>query len=136
MKIIDEFKAFALKGNVVDMGIGIIIGGAFGTIVSSLVKDIIMPPIGLLTGGVDFSELTWTLKSASDGAEAVTMNYGLFINNVITFLIVAIAIFLIIKQMNKLRDILDGDDEPKVEAPKIPEDIKLLTEIRDELRKG
>lgn len=135
MKILDEFKKFAIKGNVIDMGVGIIIGGAFGTIVKSLVDDVIMPPIGLLTGGVDFSDKVIVLKKASEGVEAVTLNYGMFLNNVITFLIVAFAVFLLVKQMNKMKEMFEKEEEEKPEEEKkTPEDIKLLTEIRDALR--
>ncbi|MGD9659794.1 MAG: large-conductance mechanosensitive channel protein MscL [Porticoccaceae bacterium] len=113
--MLKEFKTFAMRGNVVDMAVGIIIGGAFGTIVKSLVNDVIMPPIGLLMGGVDFSELFITLKdgaagvgpyetlAAAQGAGAVTINYGLFINSVVSFLIVAFAVFMLIKSINKLQ---------------------------------
>jgi large conductance mechanosensitive channel len=114
MAIVEEFKKFAMRGNVVDMAVGIIIGGAFGTIVKSLVDDVIMPPIGLLLGGVDFSDLFITLKdgatagpyatiAAAKDAGAVTLNAGLFINSVISFLIVAFAVFLLIKGMNSLQ---------------------------------
>ena len=107
MKMIDEFKTFAMKGNVVDMAIGIIIGAAFGKIVTSLVNDIIMPPIGLLIGGVDFTDLKVVLKDASvdeagKAISAVTLNYGAFIQTTIDFLIVAIAIFMMIKAMNNM----------------------------------
>ncbi|CAA0100940.1 Large-conductance mechanosensitive channel [Halioglobus japonicus] len=112
--MLDEFKKFAMRGNVVDMAVGIIIGGAFGTIVKSLVSDVIMPPIGLLLGGVDFSDLFVTLKegaiagpyttlAAAQEAGAVTISYGLFINSVISFLIVAFAVFLLIKGINNLQ---------------------------------
>lgn len=112
--MLKEFKEFAMRGNVVDMAVGIIIGGAFGTIVKSLVSDVIMPPIGLLLGGVDFSDLFLTLKegatagpyatlAAAQAAGAVTISYGLFINAVISFLIVAFAVFLLIKAINRLR---------------------------------
>ncbi|HOP18710.1 MAG TPA: large-conductance mechanosensitive channel protein MscL, partial [Amphiplicatus sp.] len=104
MGIFKEFQDFALKGNVVDMAVGIIIGGAFGTIVKSLVDDIIMPPVGLAIGGIDFSELVVTLKPATEDAAAVTINYGNFINAVIAFLIVAWALFMVIKGMNKARE--------------------------------
>jgi large conductance mechanosensitive channel len=97
-KFLDEFREFALKGNVLDMAIGIIIGGAFGTIVQSLVKDVIMPPIGLLIGGVEIP-----LRAAAEGKEAVTMNVGVFLNNVISFLIVAWAVFMLVKGINMLR---------------------------------
>jgi large conductance mechanosensitive channel len=103
MKILQEFKEFAMRGNVVDMAVGIIIGSAFGKIVSSLVQDVIMPPIGLIMGNVDFSNLTITLKEKSEGAEAVTLKYGVFINTVLDFTIVAFAIFMLIKQMNRLK---------------------------------
>jgi large conductance mechanosensitive channel len=100
MGMLQEFKDFAMRGNVVDMAVGIIIGGAFGKIVSSLVNDVVMPPIGMLLGGVDFSNLAFTLKQASAGQDAVVLRYGLFINTVIDFLIVAFAIFVVIKAMN------------------------------------
>ncbi len=103
MSIGKEFKEFAMRGNVVDMAVGIIIGGAFGKIVSSLVKDVIMPPIGLLLGNVDFSALSITLRAKTETAEAVAINYGLFINTVLDFLIVAFAIFMVIKQMNRFK---------------------------------
>ena len=103
MGMIKEFKEFSMRGNVVDMAVGIIIGGAFGKIVSSLVKDVIMPPIGLLLGNVDFSALAITLREKSQAAEAVTINYGLFINTILDFLIVAFAIFMVIKQMNRFK---------------------------------
>ncbi|HOK41396.1 MAG TPA: large-conductance mechanosensitive channel protein MscL [bacterium] len=101
--MLKEFKEFAMRGNVVDMAVGIIIGAAFGKIVSSLVKDIIMPPIGLLLGGVDFSNLSITLKEKTATAEAVSINYGLFINTVIDFLIIAFALFIMIKQLNRFK---------------------------------
>jgi len=103
MGMLKEFKEFAMRGNVVDMAVGIIIGAAFGKIVSSLVKDVIMPPIGLLLGNVDFSNLAITLREKTDAAEAVTINYGVFINTVLDFVIVAFAIFIIIKQMNRFK---------------------------------
>jgi large conductance mechanosensitive channel len=103
MGMLKEFKEFAMRGNVVDMAIGIIIGGAFGKIISSFVSDVIMPPIGLLLGNVDFSSLAITLKAKTAGAEAVTIKYGLFINTVLDFIIVAFVIFIVIKQMNRLK---------------------------------
>ncbi len=103
MGMIKEFKEFAVKGNAVDMAVGIIIGGAFGKIVSSLVADVVMPPIGILLGKVDFTQLSWILQQASEEAEAVAINYGTFINNVIDFVIVAFVIFLVIKQMNRFK---------------------------------
>ena len=127
--MLQEFKKFAIKGNVIDMAVGIIIGAAFGKIVSSFVADIIMPPIGVLMGGVDFSKLAITLKEASEGAEAITINYGMFINTVIDFLIIAFAIFMVIKQINKLKK---KEEEKPTE---LTEDILLLREIRDSLKK-
>lgn len=136
-----EFKAFAMRGNVVDMAVGIIIGAAFGSIVKSLVDDVIMPPIGLLLGNVDFSNLFIVLKdgvevappyasvAAAHAAGAVTLNYGLFINAVVSFLIVAFAVFLLIRAINKLKT----TEEPAPAA--IPEDILLLRDIRDSLKK-
>lgn len=100
--IIEEFKAFAVRGNAIDMAVGIIIGAAFTQIVNSLVKDMIMPPIGWLVGGVDFSDLSLTIKQAVDGQEAVKLNYGAFLNTLINFGIVAIAMFTIVKTVNKL----------------------------------
>jgi len=103
MSIMSEFKEFAVKGNAVDMAVGIIIGAAFGKIVSSLVADIIMPPIGMLLGGVNFTELVLTLRQATAEVEAVTINYGVFIQAVIDFLIVAWAIFLVVRAMNRMK---------------------------------
>lgn len=103
MSMLKEFKEFAMRGNVVDMAVGIIIGAAFGKIVSSLVSDVIMPPIGLLLGGVDFSDKMITLKAAVGEAPAVTLKYGVFINTVIDFLIVAFAIFMMIRAINRLK---------------------------------
>ncbi len=103
MGMIKEFKEFAMRGNVVDMAVGIIIGAAFGKIVSSLVNDIIMPPIGMLLGNVDFSNLAVTLKEKTEAAEAVTIGYGVFINTVLDFIIVAFVIFMVIKQINRFK---------------------------------
>lgn len=143
MSIFKEFKEFAMKGNVVDMAVGFILGGAFSTIVKSMVSDIIMPPIGLLLGGVDFSELKLVLKEgveASDGVDAVAevaINYGLFINNVISFIIVAMCLFFIIKGMNSVKRMQEGDPEPETpaEVPPPPREQVLLEEIRDLLKK-
>lgn len=132
MSMLQEFKEFAMKGNVVDLAVGVIIGGAFGKIVSSLVADVIMPPIGVLMGGVDFAKLGVTLKEAVDEkTPAVMLNYGNFIQAIVDFTIVAFAIFMAIKLMNKLKK-----SEPAApEAPAAPtkEEI-LLTEIRDILK--
>lgn len=132
MKMLQEFKAFAMRGNVVDMAVGIIIGGAFGKIVSSFVSDVIMPPIGLLLGGVDFSDLAITLKAAEEGQPAVMLKYGMFINTVIDFLIIAFAIFMVIKGMSSLKK---KEQEKPAAPPEPPADVKLLTEIRDLLKK-
>ena len=137
MGMLQEFKAFAMRGNVVDMAVGIIIGGAFGKIVTSVVNDIIMPPIGVLVGGVDFKSLAVTIKDASvnDAGEpiaAVTLNYGNFIQTTVDFIIVAFAIFLMVKAMNSMKK----KEEEKPAAPAAPPaDIQLLTEIRDLLKK-
>jgi large conductance mechanosensitive channel len=133
MGMLNEFKAFAMKGNVVDLAVAVIIGGAFGKIVTSVVNDIIMPPIGLLLGGVDFSELKVIMKEATAEAEAVTLNYGAFINTVIDFLIVAIAIFMVIKAINSTKK---KQPAPPPPAPPMPtKEESLLTEIRDLLAK-
>lgn len=132
MGMAKEFKDFAMRGNVVDMAVGIIIGAAFGKIISSLVKDIIMPPIGVMMGGVDFSDLRMVIQDATEGVEAVTLNYGAFIQNVLDFLIVAFAIFMMIRVMNNMRK----KEEEKPAAPAAPgKEEVLLTEIRDLLRK-
>ncbi len=132
MKIFDEFKAFAIKGNMIDMAVGIIVGAAFGKVVSSLVSDIIMPPIGLLLGGVNFTDLKLVMKAATDAAPAVTWNYGSFIQVIIDFLIVAWAIFIVIKAINALKK----KEEAAPAAPPAPtKDQALLTEIRDLLKK-
>ncbi|MDD2656270.1 MAG: large-conductance mechanosensitive channel protein MscL [Patescibacteria group bacterium] len=127
--MLKEFKKFAMKGNVVDMAVGVVIGGAFGKIVTSIVNDIIMPPIGALSGGVDFSKLALTLKKATETTEAITLNYGAFINTVLDFVIISFSIFIIIRQINKFKK--KEEEKPK----ETPEDIKLLREIRDSLKK-
>ncbi len=127
MGLINEFKEFAAKGNMVDMAVGLIIGGAFATIVKSLVTDIIMPPVGVLLGGIDFSQIKWVVKAAAEGKEAVTMNVGVFINNIISFLIVAFAVFLIVKGVNSLRK----KEEEAAAEPSASETY--LKEIRDAL---
>ncbi len=133
MSMLNEFKEFALRGNVVDMAVGIIIGGAFGTIVQSLVKDVIMPPIGLLLGGVDFSDIKIPLRAASAGKEAVTMNVGAFLNNVISFLIVAAAVFMLVKAINELSKRIETQ-APKAPPAPPPSEV-YLKEIRDALVK-
>ena len=133
-KFLNEFKEFALKGNVLDLAIGVIIGGAFNKIVSSLVNDIIMPPIAAIIGGVKFTDLKYVLKPAvEDVSEAVTLNYGAFIQNVVDFLIIALSIFVFIKVISKLnRKKEEVKEEPK--APKLTVEQELLTEIRDLLK--
>ena len=140
--MIEEFKKFIMRGNVLDMAVGIVIGAAFGTIVKSLVADVIMPPIGLLLGGVDFSNIFSVIQEGTTAgpyatlalaqeAGAVTMNWGQFLNTLISFLIVAFAIFMVVKAVNKIQE------EPEEEAPADPEpsaEEKLLTEIRDLLK--
>jgi large conductance mechanosensitive channel len=125
---INEFKAFAMKGNVVDMAVGIIIGAAFGKIVSSFVADVIMPPLGLLLGGVSFSDLAVTLKEATETAPAVVLKYGAFIQTVVDFTIVAAAVFMVIKAMSRLKRKEEAKPAPVAE---IPAEQKLLAEIRD-----
>ena len=131
MGMLKEFQDFAVKGNVVDMAVGIIIGGAFGTIVKSLVSDIIMPPVGILMGGIDFSEIVITLQAATAEAEAVTMNIGMFINNLISFMVVAWAVFMLVKGMNSLKK---KEEEASSEPPAPPKSEVLLEEIRDALK--
>ena len=131
MGMMSEFKEFAMRGNVVDMAVGIVIGGAFGKIVSSFVSDILMPPLGLLMGGVDFSDLAVVLKEAVGEVPAVTLNYGMFIQTVVDFVIIAFAIFMVIKAMNNMKK----KEEAKPEEPAKPsEEVVLLTEIRDSLK--
>lgn len=133
MKLLDEFKAFAMKGNVVDMAVGIIIGAAFGKIVSSVVADIIMPPLGLLLGGVNFTDLKVVMKAASDAGPAVTWNYGNFLQVTFDFLIVAFAVFMLIKAINAAKKKEAAAPPPAPPAPTKEE--TLLSEIRDLLKK-
>lgn len=133
MKVLREFREFAVKGNVVDMAIGIIIGAAFGKIVSSLVSDIITPPLGVILGGVDFSGLAIELKAAVGSAPAVTLNYGKFIQALVDFLIVAVAMFSAVKVINRLK----RAEQAAPSAPAAPtKDQVLLAEIRDLLKAG
>ena len=131
MSLLSDFKKFAMRGNVVDMAVGIIIGAAFGKIVSSFVKDILMPPIGVLIGGVDFSNLQKVIKAAEGEAEAVTINYGTFIQTCIDFLIVAFAIFIAIKVMESMKK---KEEEKPEEPPKPTKEEELLMEIRDAIK--
>ena len=138
--MLQEFKKFAMRGNVVDMAVGIIIGAAFGKIVSSLVSDIIMPPIGMIMGNVDFSQLFidisgggYATLAAAQEAGAATINYGAFINTVLDFVIVAFAIFMVIRGMNNMKK---KEEEKPAEPAKPSEEVLLLQEIRDALKKG
>ena len=127
MSFLKEFRDFAVRGNVVDMAVGVIIGGAFGKIVSSLVGDVVMPVLGILTGGVDFKDLKYVLEPAHGDVAAVTLNYGVFIQNVFDFVIIAFAIFMMVKAINKVKK--------PVEEVKGPSTEELLTQIRDLLKK-
>lgn len=135
MKLLDEFKAFAMRGNVVDLAVAVVIGGAFGKIVSSFVNDILMPPLGLLLGGVDFKDMMFTMKEAVGETPAVTLNYGMFIQNIFDFLIIAFAIFMAIKGMNSFKKKEEAAPEAPAAPPAPTRDQELLTEIRDLLKK-
>jgi len=128
MSFLKGFREFAMRGNVVDLAVGVIIGAAFGKIVSSLVSDIIMPPLGLLIGGIDFKQFHLVLREAHDNIPAVVMNYGVFIQNIFDFIIVALAIFVAINLMNKMRR---KEEEKPAAPPKPSAEETLLTEIRD-----
>ena len=131
MSMASEFKAFIMRGNVLDLAVGVVIGAAFGKIVTSLVDQIIMPPIGLLIGGVDFSKYKWILKeAAADGTGEVAIQFGAFLNTVIQFMIIALAIFLVVKAVNRM-----VHKEAEQPAPPSAE-VQLLTEIRDALKKN
>jgi len=132
MSMMTEFRDFAMRGNVVDMAVGIVIGGAFGKIVSSFVNDVLMPPIGMALGGVDFSDLAMTLKEAVGETAAVTLNYGSFIQTVVDFIIIAFAIFMVIKAMNSMKK---KEEEKPAAPPKPSAEETLLSEIRDLLKK-
>jgi large conductance mechanosensitive channel len=140
MSFLHEFKEFAMKGNVIDLAVGVVIGGAFGKIVSSLVSDIIMPPIGLITGGLNFTDLKLALRpetvdAAGKAIPAVTLNYGNFIQSSVDFLLVAFSIFIVVQGMNKLRRLKKAEVEAQPALPaEPPEDVKLLSEIRDLLK--
>lgn len=131
MSMGSEFKEFAMRGNVVDMAVGIVIGGAFGKIVSSFVADVLMPPIGLALGGVDFTDLALTLKEATGETEAVMLNYGAFIQSVVDFVIIAFAIFMVIRAMNSMQK---KEEEAPAKPPEPSKEEVLLTEIRDAIR--
>lgn len=131
MGMMSEFKEFAIKGNVVDMAVGIIVGAAFGKIISSFVKDIIMPPIGVMMGGVDFTDLAVTIQKAAGDVPAVAIKYGMFVQTIVDFIIVAMAIFIAVKVMNGMKK--EEDEAPKEDPVPTNEEV-LLTEIRDILK--
>jgi large conductance mechanosensitive channel len=133
MGMLKEFRDFAMRGNVVDLAVAVIIGGAFGKIVSSFVSDILMPPIGLLLGNVDFKELKLIMRAATETSPSVTWNYGMFVQNVVDFLIIAFAIFMMIKAMSRVQK--KKAEEPAPAPPEPTNEEKLLTEIRDLLKK-
>ena len=132
MKLVDEFKAFVMRGNVVDMAVGVIIGGAFGKIVTSLVNDIFMPIIGMILGNVNFSSLEIKLGEPVEGAEQAAIRYGMFIQEIVNFLIIALCIFMVIKVINKMQK---KKEEAPAPAPEPTKEEVLLTEIRDALNK-
>ena len=132
MSMMSEFKSFAMRGNVIDMAVGIVIGGAFGKIVSSFVSDVLMPPIGMMMGGVDFKDLAIVLNEAVGETAAVTINYGVFIQTVLDFLIIAFAIFMVVKAMNNMKK---KEEAAPAAPPKPSAEEVLLTEIRDALKK-
>jgi large conductance mechanosensitive channel len=129
MSFAKDFKAFIMRGNVVDLAVAVVIGGAFGAVVKSRVSDIIMAPVGVITGGIDFSRMKVVIQPASGTAKEVAITYGAFINTIITFLIIALAIFIVIKALQKVH-ITKADEPP----PAPPADVVLLTEIRDLLK--
>ena len=141
MKLFDEFKKFAMRGNVMDLAVGVVIGAAFTGIVNSLVKDILMPPVGFAMGGIDFSNFYVALKgphpptlAEAAKAGAVTLNYGVFVNAIINFIVVAIALFLLIRAINRLTTPETPAEEAAAAPPAPPEEVLLLREIRDELK--
>ncbi len=129
MSFIQEFKSFAVKGNVIDLAVGVIIGGAFGKIVTSVVNDIVMPPVGLIIGGINFSDLKIVLSTNADGSPAAIFAYGNFIQTIIEFLIIALAVFILVRGLNRLKK----KEEAKIAPPS--QEVVLLTEIRDALKK-
>jgi large conductance mechanosensitive channel len=129
-----EFKEFAVKGNVIDLAVGVVIGGAFGKIVTSLVNDLIMPLMSVLTGGINFKDLKFVLKEAQGDLSAVTLNYGMFIQNIVDFLIISFSIFLFIKLINRLKKEKAAEPTKKAEEKEPSEEVLLLKEIRDLLK--
>jgi len=136
-KFLEEFKAFAIKGNAIDMAVGVIIGGAFGKIVSSIVNDVIMPPIGWLIGGIDFKDLKYDLpvNPLNEGCEPVSIAYGNFLQTCFDFLIVAFCVFLMVRTLMKLTQTKQNEPETPAAPPEPNEEVKLLREIRDSLKK-
>ena len=135
MGMLKEFKEFAMRGNVIDLAVAVVIGGAFGKIVASFVNDILMPPLGLLLGNVDFKDLKLIMKQGAEGVAPVTWNYGMFIQNIIDFLIIAFAIFMIVKAMMNMQKKKVEEPAPEPAPPEPTNEEKLLTEIRDLLKK-
>jgi large conductance mechanosensitive channel protein len=138
MKLLDEFKSFAFKGNVLDMAVGVIIGSAFGKIVSSIVSDLFSPLLGLLTGGIRFDQLSVQLRAKTATSEALVLHYGLFLQNIFDFIIIAFAVFLLVKGINVARDAMKKKELKTEEktAPVVPASEQLLTEIRDLLKES
>ena len=134
VKFFSDFKAFISKGNILDMAVGVIIGGAFGKIVSSLVADVIMPIISLFVGNIDLKDLAITLKDKTETSAGIELHYGMFLQNLLDFVIVAFAIFIFIKVIIKLKSKLISEEKVEEATPAVPEDVKLLTEIRDLLK--
>lgn len=128
--MLKEFKSFLIKGNAVDMAVGFIFGAAFATVVKSLVDNVVMPPLGMLTAGIDFGDLEYVLKAATEESEAVTINYGVFLNDSIAFVILGFAVFMIVRSINSLQK------KEEAKPAETPADIKLLTEIRDLMKKA
>ena len=135
MGMLKDFKDFAMRGNVIDLAVAVVIGGAFGKIVASFVNDILMPPLGLLMGGVDFKELKVILKEGTEAVPAVTWNYGMFIQNIIDFLIIAFAIFMVVRAIARMQQMKAQEPVPEPAPPEPSNEEKLLTEIRDLLKK-
>ena len=135
VKVIKEFREFISRGNVIDMAVGIIVGTAFTAIVNSMVKDILTPVIGFLMGGVNFEDLKWVIAPANETAAEVSLNYGMFIQKIVEFLIISLSVFILVKVLNMLRRKRTKQEEEKKEAPKPSDEVLLLTEIRDLLKR-
>lgn len=133
MSFLSEFKAFAVRGNVIDLAVGVVIGGAFGKIIGALVDQVIMPPIGLATGGVDFSSIKFVLQSAAEGKPEVAVGIGVFINTLVQFTIVAFSIFMVVRAVNAMTKKQEAEKKPEP-APKPSAEVALLSEIRDLLK--